>query len=163
MEQLSLILSSMERAFGWRQPPQCLINSTELSPQEKGTALRFQGRDWRDLNCKELQEDHDIVFLLSPEAFCYFLPGIFSATIRESRPDLLINESIVQMLDRDPDPNTWDDFFLPRWTNLTFVECDAVEQWLWWLHGHPAGDFREDAILRSTETLNLLRRCYRPN
>lgn len=52
------------------------------------------------------------IFWLAPEAFCYYLPGIFSAGIKENKPWLVVNQSLVDMLDRSPDPDAWDDFFL---------------------------------------------------
>lgn len=155
-EELSLI----EQAFAWRPPPQYYYTeSSQLFEDEKAEVLFYQGQDWRSFTCAHLQKDFDLLSLITPDAYCYCLPGIMSAVIRENQRDLIIVESIIGCLDRPPNPDNWDDFFLSCWTRFTLEEYDAIEQWLWWLYKqNPDGWFLEnDRICQSIDTLTLLR------
>ena len=155
-EELSLI----EQAFAWRYPPQCYyIESPQLVDEEKAEILVYQGKDWRSFTCTQLHEYNDFLFHVTPDAYCYCLPGIMSATIRENQHDLLIVDAIIGCLDRPPNPDNWDDFFLSRWTRFTLEEYDAIEQWLWWLYKQNPGGwlFNGDEVFQSIDTLNLLR------
>ena len=154
------ILSVIERAFTWRQPPKNYISSFQLDENEIAEVLSYQGKDWRSFTCKQLQEKSDL-FLCSPEAFCYCLPGVMSAVIRENRPDLIMIDAIVNCLDRPPSRTNWDDYFLERWTKFTPEEYDAIEQFLGWLCEHDPNDnpFNDmfTVSARCVDTLNLLR------
>ena len=100
----------------------------------------------------------DAVFGFTAEAFCYFFPGIFIAGISESRPDLLINASLIQMLDRSNVRSSWDEFFAARWATLTPPECEAAQQWILWLaDALPPGTF-EGVLTRALQTLDIIKR-----
>ena len=75
----------------------------------------------------------DAVFWFSPAAFCYYLPGFMLAGIRENRTDSNAYDALIGMLDRSPEPDYWDEFFLPRWTALSVAEIEAVSAWVEWL------------------------------
>ena len=155
-EELYLI----EQAFAWRQPPQCyFIESPQLVDEEKAEILFYQGKDWRSFTCASLHKYYEFLFLITPDAYCYCLPGVMSAVLRENQPGLLIVDFIIYELDRPPNPDNWDDLFLSRWTQFTLEEYNAIEQWLWWLYKqNPDGWlFNGDEICQSIDTLNLLR------
>lgn len=110
-----------------------MYTSVELSPDELADVLAFQGLDPFSITTAFLRQHYAAVYYFSPEAFCYFLPGILSAGIRESEPDLLVYDALVASLDRSPEPEWWDGWFLDRWPHLTSAECEAVQSWLLWL------------------------------
>ena len=156
------LLYMIEQAFAWRQAPQCYISSSsKLFPNEIEETLSYQGKDWRSFKRAQLQKNYNVLYYISPEAYCYCLPGVMSAVIRENQADLLMVDSILSCLDRPPRHTGWDDFFLPRWTKFTLEEYDAIEQWLWWLCEHDSNGGHFDDMLttvcRCIDTLNLLR------
>jgi len=42
-------------------------------------------------------------------------------------------DSLIGLLDHSPEPDFWDDFFLPRCKLLTTAEIEAVAAWVCWL------------------------------
>ena len=153
----------IEQAFAWRQAPQFYISSSQLSPYEIADVLVYQRKDWRSFTCAQLRENFDFLSFCSPEAYCYCLPGVMSAVVRENRADLLIVGSILSCLDRPPSRTNWDGFFLECWIKFTLEEYDAIEQWLWWLCEHdsncdgPRLDDMLTTVCRCVDTLNILR------
>ncbi len=149
-------LSSIREAFAHRSLPMLVVRSDAPDTDEYDDARHFQGRTWESLTCAELDAHQDAMFGFSPEAFCYFLPGVLSAGIRENRPDLLVNTSLVMTLDRSNTPTSWDDFFAKRWPSLTAQECLAVQDWLLWLtEAHPHS-VPESSLGRAFDTMQLL-------
>jgi hypothetical protein len=61
------------------------------------------------------------------------------------------------MLDRSPDPNSWDEFFIARWPLLTARECEATQAWILWLSSFDDGSYSEIALARAFDTLELLK------
>jgi hypothetical protein len=150
------IIETIQRAFAHRGLPPLVVMPEEPPSEMYDDACHFQGRTWSSLTCDELNEHQDAVFGFTPEAFCYYLPGIIAAGIRENRPHLLINASLVTMLDRSNTPNSWDDFFAMRWPSLSVQECMAVDSWLRWLAELSPPVFAAHSIDRALGTLKLL-------
>jgi len=126
------LLSLIDAAFSDRKKP---VITTQLdAPVDEmyADALAFQKKLWHEVTCAELEKYTDAPYAFNPEAFCYFLPGIYSASVRENRPDLLVIDSIIGMLDLG-DPVTWDEFFCERWPTLTMKEYEATQHWLMWV------------------------------
>jgi len=117
----------------------------------------FKNNHWSELTCTQLEAHYEGIYWLSPEAFCYFLPRIISAGIRENKPDLMIYNSIIEMLDRSPDPSSWDRFFIDRWTMLSSIECEAVQEWVLWLADNVSNTYYENSFNRAFESLELLK------
>lgn len=150
---LKLISSSFEH----RPIPSELTLSKQLTDDEYSEINSFQNKYWSEITCEQLDYFYDIIFWLSPEAFCFYLPGILSAGIKEDRTDLLIYSSILGMLDRSPNPAYWDNFFLERWPLLTESECKAVQDWVLWLASNEETVFYKNTLDRVLETLELLK------
>lgn len=104
-------------------------------------SLFFRNRDWRELTCADFSEYKDAVNGFTAEAFCYFLPGIMSASIRESsilnkshvlpiRSILSVINSLDMMLFNYSVKDTWS---IKRFILLTPAECATVQEWLLWL------------------------------
>lgn len=151
------LLDIIQEAFAGRAMPETVVSSTQLSDSEHAEAMALAGKPWQALTCDLLEANADVVFWLSPEAFCYYLPGMLSAGIRENRPDLKINDSLIGMLDRSPEPAYWDDFFLARWPRLDARECAAVQEWVRWLARSSPPPVFENTYARAQETLELLK------
>ena len=148
------LLSFIKEAFSDRLAPQSVVEAGHPPTDEYEDALAFEGKFWNELTCSDLQKYHAATSGFSPEAFCYFLPGIYSAGIRENRPDLIVNGSLISSLDRGNAPNSWDDFFLERWPKLTPKECEATQRWLLWLSD--SGKENDIALSRAFDTLTVL-------
>lgn len=151
-------IKRIENAFSKRRIPVEIITTDGLSMDEYGEAKRFTEVLAKDLKCDHLEKYYEAIYWLSPEAFCYYLPGIMLAGIRENEPNLLINYSIIRMIDRTPDPSFWDDFFLKRWPLLTQNECGAVQEWVLWLSSFDKDSFDDMSLSRAFDTLELLKR-----
>jgi hypothetical protein len=150
-------LRLIEEAFSHRRTPGLFLVSEQLAPHECADVISFWGKPWSSVTGLELEKHFEAIFWLTPEAFCYYLPGILSAGIHENKPWLIVNHSLVNMLDRSPDPTSWDDFFLARWPQLTSKECEATQAWILWLSSFEDGSYWEGSLSRAFDTLELLR------
>lgn len=66
-------------------------------------------------------------------------------------------DSLIGCLDRSPEPDYWDDFFLPRWPPLSAEEIDAVAAWVRWLAIVQPNQVYGNVYERAHDTLNLLK------
>jgi hypothetical protein len=155
--QASIALDLINQAFANRAPPLVLTDSMQLSDLEYAEVISFQGVGWRDVTFAQVEQCADAVFWFSPEAFCYYLPGILAAGLRENRWDSNTYDSIIGCLDRSPEPDYWDDFFLPRWPLLSVAELDAVAAWVRWLQIVQPDEIYGNSYERVQDTLTLLK------
>ena len=150
-------LQLIASAFAGRGAPAQITDSLQLSDVEYDEVMSFDGMRWEDVTFAQVQECSDAVFWFAPEAFCYFLPGFLSAGLRVERTDTNAYDALIGMLDRSPEPDYWDDFFLPRWISLSVNEIDAVSAWARWLAGVEPDLAGGDTAQRVQDTLTLLR------
>jgi hypothetical protein len=150
-------LEAIERAFAHRRPPSIMTDSKQLSDSEYEEVMSFEGLGWQDVSFDLVERCSDAVFWFSPEAFCFYLPGLLAAGLRERRVDANAYDSLIGMLDRSPNPDYWDDFFLPRWTLLTAEEVNVVGAWIQWLQSIEPEAFHPNTYERALETLDLLK------
>lgn len=150
------LLTAIRSAFLHRRKPESAIRADAPNTDEYQDATAFNGRDWELISCGDLENYPAAVSGFSAEAFCYYLPGILSAGLREGRADLLVNSALIYMLDRGNGPSSWDDFFVERWGSLTKAECDAVQRWLLWLSESEPPEFNDDELARAFDTLNVI-------
>lgn len=150
-------LELVERAFAHRRPPSVLSDSQQLTEGEYAEVMAFRGLRWQDVTHALVQQCPDAVFWFSPEAFCYYLPGFFASGLRENRADLMAYDALLHTLDRSPEPEYWDDFFLPRWTRLSVPEVDAVAAWAKWVECLEPDEVYGNLYERVQTTLDLLR------
>jgi hypothetical protein len=147
----------IEEAFSHRRMPLLFVVPEQLADHEYDDVMSFWGRPWSSVTALQLEKHFDAIFWFTPEAFCYYLPGIFSAGINENKPWLIVNHSLVNILDRSPDPALWDEFFLTRWSQLTGKECEVAQEWILWLASFDEGSYSESSLSRAFDTLELLR------
>jgi len=126
------ILTEFEKKFNNIIKPDSITSSEQLSHDERSEVMAFSELSWRDIDCKLLEKHFEVINWFSPAAFRYFLPGICYAGIRENKPELLIYDSIIDMLDRSQNIDYWDDFFLQRWTLFNSTQCDVLQEWVCW-------------------------------
>ena len=150
------LLKFIEDAFHARVRPPAVIAVDQPATELRSDALAVACSDWRELTCDMLDKYPDCVHGFSPTAFCYFLPGIFSAGIRERRADLLVNHSLITGLDRSNSPASWDDFFRARWPRLTPSECEAAQRWILWLEEFEPAPIADASLSRAYDTLETL-------
>lgn len=150
-------LELIRSAFAHRTPPATLFDSKQLSDYEYAEVMSFDQLHWQAVSFDLIERCADAVFWFAPKAFCYYLPGFLSAGLKENRTDTNAYDSLVGMLDRSPEPDYWDDFFLPRWTSLSMREIDAVSAWAQWLACVEPGLSGGNASQRVLDTLTLLR------
>ena len=155
--QAEVALDLISAAFANRAKPSVLTDSKQLSDFEYEEVIAFQGMRWQDVTFVQVEQYPDAVFWFSPEAFCYYLPGILAAGLRVNRWDLNAYDSLIGCLDRSPRPDYWDDFFLPRWTRLTVAEVNAVAAWARWLELVQPDAFHSNTYDRVQDTLTLLK------
>ncbi|MGC1509954.1 hypothetical protein FT643_14380 [Ketobacter sp. MCCC 1A13808] len=122
----------IQKAFSNRKRPSNLYSSAELTGDEIEAVISLQKFDRYHVPISFLQANYDVVFWLSPEAFCYWLPEFVLASIKTEKT-LLIVDSIIAMLDRSSNAEYWDDFFKTRWVLLSKEELEAMEGWVLWL------------------------------
>lgn len=151
-----ILLSSIELAFSHRKLPESVVRPNAPDTDIYQDALTFLGKEWNKVTCKDFEDYKDAVSGFSPSAFCYYLAAICTASVREDRPDLLVNSALVSMLDRSNKPSWWDTFFIERWCLLTKNECEAVRDWILWLSEADPLGFSDDELSRAFDTLSTL-------
>jgi hypothetical protein len=147
----------IQQAFVRRVRPQIVRDPSRPANEIYGDADAFAGLDWRDVTCALLEKHSDATSGFSPEAFCYYLPGIYIAGMRERRPELLVNDALIYMLDRGNAPGSWDISFLERWPRLTPQECEATQHWILWLSGFDPPVISDSQLSRAYDTMDLLK------
>ncbi len=150
-------MARIEAAFADRAPPSAMTDSKQLSDVEYAEVMSFAGLGWREVRFEQVERDADAVFWFAPEAFCYYLPGLLVAGLRENRHDSNAYDALIGMLDRSGNPDFWDDFFRPRWPLLTADEVEAVECWVDWLEAVQPDAFHANTYDRVRDTLRLLK------
>jgi hypothetical protein len=155
--QASIALDLINQAFAKRAPPSVLTDSMQLTDREYAEVMSIEGLSWQEVTFDQIARCPDAVFWFSPEAFCYYLPGILAAGLREVRWDSNAYDSLIGCLDRSPEPEYWDDFFLPRWPLLSVEEIEAVAAWVRWLALVEPDEIYRNLHERAQDTLTLLK------
>lgn len=147
----------IEAAFRHRRVPHVAVVSEQLAGHEAADLQAFLGKAWDEITCDELEAHFEAIHWMPPEVFLSFLPGVMLASLREQRPELIMADSVIGWLDRSPDRDLWDDFFVARWSALSREECEAVQCWVLWLSSLDNPPFRQDSLSRAFDTLALLK------
>ena len=153
MNEVQLIRS----AFAWRGRPERATNSSELTSDELQSLMAVFALDWRDTTATIWDRYSEAVSYFSPEAFCYYLPGIMLAAMEEGSANNSAASSVIWALDRSPRIDWWDEQFSLRWPLLTLIELSAVEAWIVWLSSITRSNHDDVSLGRAMDTLQLLR------
>ena len=152
------LLGNIESAFGTRKKPDKLLSGT-MSADEIGEVSYIAEKTWRELSSNIWEDNFEAIYWLSPNAFCYYLPGILYTSINEHNPDLLVINSIINMLNRSTDSSNWDEFFSNRWLLLKDAEIDVVSEWIVWLSD--SGVFDDITLTKCLDCLENIRHRVR--
>ena len=157
-----MLLNLIENAFLERAQPLTTTILTAPKDDMYDDAKAFEGKMWQDVTCRDFEDHMSAPIAFNPEAFCYYLPGIFSATVRENQPSMIAVDSILGTLDFSS-PEHLDNFFYERWPKLTLEECEATQHWLLWLAStDPQNNMdvpyprAHNPVSRAFDTLNYL-------
>jgi hypothetical protein len=151
------IIKHVRAAFEWRVRPNMLTASLEMSAgvmEDLGAIASF---NWYETTGDIWEKYFDVYCYFSAEAFCYYLPGIIKVSLEEQEPNLIAVSSIISDLDRSCNQDGWDDLFLARWPLLTSQELCVVQEWIWWLSSCQKTSHVDDSLMRSLETIELLK------
>jgi len=151
------LLNLINEAFNTRNKPNILTSSKELSEEEFQEVIFFQDKSWSMVTCEQFESHHESIYWFTPDAFQYYLLSMIYAGVKEQKTDLLVYDSIINMLDRSPKPEYWDNFFIERWTLFTYKEYEIIQEWLLWLTSFDNLIYDDDSLSRSFETLELLK------
>jgi hypothetical protein len=146
---------SFFKAFDKRAKPLTIINVRGIITPEQESAVEIGKKAREVLTADDWERHFDAFYTLSSDAFIYYLPSMLALTYGDTRRENLITSSIIGVLDRSPEVKNWDNFIIDRFFGLTDAEYVALEQWLLSLSIGNSSD--EDALIRSFETISLLR------
>jgi len=148
----------IQAAFRQRPRPSRAFTSLELTADEKASVEAICQLDWNDVSAADWERCSDAVNLLSPEAFCYYLPGLMNASLAENQPHLMAVSAVLFMLDRTPSEDMWNNHFVDRWTLLNAAELEAVEAWIEWLSTIDQLGIDDISLTRALVNLELLKK-----
>jgi hypothetical protein len=140
-------------AFINRQRPSVVVCAGHPNTHEYEEAKRFYGLNWQTLEEEFLSKNSDALFALSAEAFRYFLPAFMLAGLNNDKQPLLIIDTLLGMLERGPNPELWDQFFMDRWSAFSTEEYQAIREWLLVLSERKLYD--AEAVDRAFDTIEI--------
>jgi hypothetical protein len=116
-------------AFGWRPMPEIVTGRPECDT-DGVDARAFAGKPWQDID-RQLWDKHWWgIFAFTPDAFVYYLPSIFTLSLAEPEWPSMAADCVTNCLDRSPDPDKWDEFFVPRFGQLRISELEVLRVWI---------------------------------
>lgn len=95
-----------------------------IHPETEENANRFRGKRWREIDDSILLDSCPSPFLLSPIAFCYFLPAFMLAALRH--PESNLTDSLVNFALLPPKKPEKISTFQERFASLTSAQKEAV-------------------------------------
>lgn len=152
------LIAEIKNAFEWRKKPIIKTDSLQLDKYDLQDIILFTQHNVYDLKSDFCEYHYNVFYLLSAEAFCYYLPAILILSIEENASNLLSIDCIIGSLDRSLTPEWWDQSFIDRWTLLTEQELIVIQNWLLWLVDIGGLPFAGDKLSRSFDTLELLKK-----
>ncbi len=152
----AIALDQIRRSFASREAPTEITDSKQLSDIEYEEVMSFSALSWSEVSFDQIERNADAIFWFSPDAFCYYLPGFLSVGLRDQRTDSNAYDALIGMLDRSPEPEYWDDFFAPRFSQLSRPELRALAAWVDWLESQLPDGFHPGTYERVRVTLLFL-------
>lgn len=133
-----LLFNKITNAFSWRKRPEDMWKlSSEYSklimPDDEIALKQFLGKNWQDIPLDIYEEYKDALYIFTPYAHAYYLPGLMITTAKE-RPlysgDLI--DTVTFPLSNFEKILT-DSYYFDRWTILTINEYLAIKDWIMWV------------------------------
>lgn len=152
---MSLILTIAE-AFSHRKCPKRLVDVVHQHDSDQADALWFEGKHWQFVTRSEWEQHRGAFFTFSSDAFKFYFPSILLISLDDANYSFDLTHAAIDVLDRTPNAEYWDEFIQSRFLGFTSAEYDAIKQWLLALADvAAAGDFA-DALGRCFDTISLL-------
>jgi hypothetical protein len=150
------LIETIDAAFGWRTCPPEVVDPSAAITSELQEALWFANRDWHEITWADWETHRDAIYFFAPEAFRYFLPSVLTLSSESPEKWFWPVDSLLQVLDRSPVPEYWDDFILSKFIGLKITEYEAITQWLLLL-SERRGPEEQLSIGRAFDTIALLK------
>jgi hypothetical protein len=150
------LLEQIATAFAARQRPDQVTPETHPDSEIYQDAEKFSGRHWSSFTCAELDILFDGLLGMNAQAYCYFLPAVMNATIRENDPYIIMSDSILSEIEIAGEDALWTSIEANKFTLLTAAELAAVQDWVLWLSGTGA-EREEDLLIRAWAALDKLK------
>lgn len=156
------MLKIIENAFSSRAMPSEVVKFSKDITSETNDANWFKNKDWHDITWDDWEAHRYAFFSFTPQAFLYYLPSILR--LSSERPDSLFlpAEALLQVLDRSPVVEYWDEFILNRLYGLDFKEYEAIAKWIEVL-SDSCVVASEDTLGRAFDTIALLQKSSMSN
>ena len=161
------LAEKIERVFAHRAMPEAVVDMTNCFQIDSDVeeALWFTGRDWHELTWQDWQEHSCAIFFFDPEAFAYYLPSVLMLSAQNPSDSLMAADSLINELDRTPDPEGWTEDLVSRFFELNEAELDVLKEWLLQVCEYVpykglgiAGSGPGDTFGRAFDTVDLLQR-----
>jgi hypothetical protein len=126
------LTDKIERVFSSRPMPAQVRLADEVIQLDSDVeeALWFSGRDWHELTWQDWQEHSCAIFFFDPEAFAYYLPSVLLFSAQNPSDSLMAADSLINELDRSPNPEGWTEGLVSRFLELNRAELDVLKEWL---------------------------------
>ncbi len=148
-------LDKIINAFAWRKMPNPPAMDFNAITSEQKDASWFEWRNWREISRKDWEEHRDAIFAFTPEQFAYYLPSILKINLEDPEEWFWPASHVLEVLDRSPVVDYWDDFFKSRFLGLKKEEYVALKEWLLCLRDGQ-GVAADNSIDRAFDTISLL-------
>jgi hypothetical protein len=130
------VLAEIEKAFAEVARPDddhIVVASSAASLEGQEIRRDFASRDWRSLRVEELRRHSSSLFLLTPEAFRYFLPAYMSVSISDREKADVIPETLVFAFDPDAGSPESSAYKAQLLQSLTPAQKRTIGGFLGWL------------------------------
>lgn len=134
------------------KPDRTLITSA-MSDDEIVAIKELESYRWKEVPLDFLCKNYDVLFLVSPQNFRYYLPVAMLISL-EDCVNKVPSDNLILELDRSADPVLWDEYFISRWGLLSQGEIETCLDWVLWLQENKLYD--DARLSRVFDTLNLL-------
>jgi hypothetical protein len=106
----------------------------------------FRGKHWLDVDLDTLRYHYDDFFLMTSEAYRFYLPAYMRATVLEYDLADNIPGSVVFSLTLPDSPGTDMDWFLSTMSGFSQAQKRTIVEFLRFLIEYHNGDFPEDEL-----------------
>jgi hypothetical protein len=127
MKSLAIVILN---AFQERKQPTNIIRIEQRIFADTVDASYFSNKICANISWDDWSNHSDAIFTLSPEAFIYFLPSVLILSLENPLRWLGAADVVINSLNRSANYEYWDNWFLERFTNLTFQELDTITSWV---------------------------------
>ena len=154
--KMKTLQKKIKEAFSSRKKPSIFLDpgkATSIDDDVKDV-LWFCDKNVEFISLKDWNLHHGAFYAFNSEAFIYFLPNVLILSLGEDGDGLIPAGSFLDMLDRSPNPEYWDDFFVDRLCGLTKEEYSVIKEWL--IEKSKNSLWNEVSLGRAFDTVSLL-------